>query len=132
MRRRRIALSWLVRHLLGGARNLAQGGSERRRPAADLGADAVSLIFAPAADAELHQGCRDWRQDDEEKPADRPDPTAIVPAPAAEIEAEIGEHRDGAGKRCGDGHGERVAVLDMAELMRQHARKLVAIQPLQE
>ena len=54
------------------------------------------------------------------------------PLSLAEIEAEIGGHGDGAGKRRGDGHGQRVAMLDMAELMRDHAGKLVAVQPVEQ
>ena len=56
----------------------------------------------------------------------------VVVAAAAEEEGEIGEHRDGAGDGRGDGHGQRVAVLHMAELVRHDAGDLLARQRLEE
>ena len=44
-----------IGHLLGNALNLAQGGSEREGTFANLGADPVRLVFAPAADLHLHK-----------------------------------------------------------------------------
>ena len=51
----------------------------------------------------------------------------VVVAPAAEEHAEIGQHGDGAGDGRGDGHQQRVAVLDVAELVREHAGKLLLV-----
>ena len=49
------------------------------------------------------------------------------PEPAEE-EAELGEHRDGAGDGGGDGHRQGVAVLDVGELVGDHALELVAVE----
>ena len=57
---------------------------------------------------------------------------AVVVAAAAETEAEIGEHRDRAGDRRGDGHQQRVAVLDVAELVRDHAGELVLVDGVEQ
>src|SRR5262245_773672 len=131
MRRGGIALDGRVGDLLRRARKLAQGWSERERALADLGTDAVRLVFAAAANSELHERSRKRRENYEHQTADRADAVAVAVA-AAEIESEIGEHRNRAGKRCGDGHGERVAVLDVPKLVREHAGKLVAVQPLEQ
>jgi hypothetical protein len=45
------------------ARNLAQGGSEREGALANLSADAIGLIFAPAADPHLHKARSERPQD---------------------------------------------------------------------
>ena len=99
--------------------------SDKGRPA-DLGAGTVGLVFARAADRHLHEGRGQRSEDHEEERADDPDIAAVV-APSAEKEAEIGEHRDRARDRRGNRHQKRVAVLDVAELVRDHAGKLVLI-----
>lgn len=50
--------------------------------------------------------------------------TPIMPLPpaiAAQEEGKIAEHGYGTGKRCDDGHGQCVAVLDVRQLVRYHA-----------
>ena len=51
---------------------------------------------------------------------------AVLVAAAAHQAAERRQHADRARQRGGDGHGERVAVADMAQLVRQHAGDLLA------
>src|SRR5262249_42404517 len=125
MSRRGVAFRWRIRNLLGGARYLAQGRCKRERAAADLRTDAVGLIFSAAADAELHERCGDRRKNDKHEAADRPN-TLVVAVSTAEIKAEIGEHGNRAGKRRRNGHGQRVAMLDVAKFVREHAGELVA------
>src|SRR6478672_11653795 len=120
MRRSRIALSRRIWDTLRYARDLLQGRGERQRTLADLGAGAIGLIFARAADRHLHEPGGKWPEDEEQQRADEPDIAVVVAAPA-EIETEIGEHGDRAGDRGGEGHEQGVAVLDMADLVRQHA-----------
>ena len=100
-----------------------QRGSEAARIAGDLGADAVGLVFAGAADGHLHDHRRDGREDDQQDRADRAE--GVVPLVAApEHHPELRQHPDRARQRCRDGHDERVAVLDMRQFMRDHAGNL--------
>ena len=51
----------------------------------------------------------------------------VVVAIAAEEHAELRDHGDRAGDGRGDGHDQRVVVLDMRELVRDHARDFLAL-----
>ena len=56
--------------------------------------------------------------------------TAVVVAMAAEEHAELRQHRDRAGDGRGDRHHQRVVILDMRELVRDHAGELLAAERL--
>jgi hypothetical protein len=70
----------------------------------------------------------------EDEQQDRADQTdiVVVAARAAEIETEIGKHGDGPCDGRGERHQQRIAMLDMPELMRQHAGKLIAVHHLHQ
>ena len=95
------------------------------RLAGDLRAAAVGAIFARAADRHLHQHGGQGREDHHQDGADRAQRIVAVVA-AAEHKAEIGQHRNGAGDGRRHGHDQRVAVLDVGQLMRHDAGDLVA------
>ena len=126
MRRGRIALGIHIGDLLGTAGDLLQRRGERQRPFADLGTLAVSLVFARPADRHLHQAGGERPENEQGERAEHADIVVVV-APATEEHAEIGQHGDGAGDGSGDGHQQRVVVLDMAELVREHAGKLLLV-----
>ena len=96
--------------------------SDRGLPA-DLRALAVGLVFAGAADGHLHEACGERPEDHERERADEADLVVAVAA-SAEEEGEVREHGDGAGDGRRDRHEQRVVVLDVAELVREHAGKL--------
>ena len=56
----------------------------------------------------------------------------VVVAIAAEEHAELRQHRDRAGDRRGDGHHQRVVVLDVREFMRDHAGEFLAAERLHQ
>ena len=100
---------------------------ERQRTAADLGALPVGLVFARAADRHLHQPGGERPEDQRAASVPMKPILLLSLLRPPNIEAEIGEHGDRAGDRRGDGHEQRVAVLDVAELMRQHAGELLLV-----
>ena len=51
---------------------------------------------------------------------------------AAEEQAELRQHRDGAGKGRRDGHGQRVAALDMRQFVRNHGGDFARLEIAQQ
>ena len=74
----------------------------------------------------MHQKRGERRQHGHQQHADNARPALAV---AAHEESEIRQHADGAGDHRRDGHGQRVAVSHMAELVRDHARQFFRSQP---
>ena len=111
---------------------LAKADASAARPAADLRAGTVGSIFAGTADRHLHEHSGERRDDCGDENADNTEAVVVVAAASAEEEGEIGEHRNSAGDCRGDGHGERVAVLNMGELVGHHPGDLVAGERLEE
>ena len=68
---------------------------------------------------------RDQHRDEAER-------VVVVARAAAEEQREIGQHRDRAGNGRRDRHGQRVAVLHVAELVRHHRGDLVAVERAEE
>ncbi len=116
---------------LGGRGDPLQRGRQPERTAREQSPAAVGFIFARAADRHLHQHGPERSQDHNENAADRAQ-RIVAPFAAAEEEREIRQHRNGAGNRRGDGHDQRVMVLDVGKLMRQHAGKLLLAQTLKD
>ena len=114
----------------------APGAAEILRSAL-ASASGSRLISAPrrsaeysrvAADRHLdqHRGERGEDHSDERRRSGRAD--CARGRRRAEEEAELRQHRDGAGDGRRDGHGQRVAVLDVGQLVRDHAGDLVAVE----
>ena len=103
------------------------------RLAADLRAHPVGLVFAAAADRHLHQHGGHRRQDHRGDGHDRIDQRpALGIAAAAHQPAEARQHADGARQGRGHGHDQRIAVADVRQLVRHHARDLLAAEVAQQ
>ena len=100
-------------------------------PSADASHSGRPVISAPARsasnsrrarDRRLHQHGGDGRQQGHQQHADHAQRMFAVAA-AAHEEGHVGQHGNGARDHRGDGHGQGIAMLHMAQLMRQHARQ---------
>ena len=126
LRRPRWGCAWRKPWILASAEASHNGWPQIMAPLA------VGGILARAADRHLHQHRRERRDDDGDQRADHAEAAAVAVAAEQEPELHVlGEHGDGAADGGGDRHDQRVAVLDVAELVRDHAGKLVAAQGLQ-
>ena len=90
------------------------------RLAADLRPCPIGAVFACPADRHLDEHRSEWRDDD-----GGDDRKRIAAFAAPEEKCEIAEHRDRAGKRGNDGHGQCVAVLHMGEFVRHDGGNLL-------
>ena len=108
-----------------------QRAGQRPRHAADLRPQPVGRELAGARDRHLHQGRGQGRED--HRPGS---PTSgLVRSPSREPpkkKANWPRKPIAPGDGGGDGHGQRVAVLDVGELVRDHAGQLVAVQALHQ
>ena len=127
-----IALGHRVGDQLGPAGNLGEGGGERARIAADLRPGLVGAIFAGAADRHLHDHRGKGGDDHRQQGRDHVAMAIFIVTAATEEEAEIGQHRNGAGNSRHHRHDQGVAILHMAQFMRHHACHLVAGQHVQQ
>ena len=90
----------------------------------------VGLVLARAGDGKLDQRRRDRCDDDHQQSAEAA--SAALPPVASAVAAEQGspvaharDQRNRAGQRRGDRAGEDVAILDVAEFVRQYAFQLL-------
>ena len=102
------------------------------RVAADLCAALIRAVLARARDRHLDE-CRRNRRDD--RRCDEPDDTAVVVViagtPTAEDRRPLGDARgigDDGRHRRRDGRDEDIAVLDVRELMSEHARDFIVVE----
>ena len=114
---------------------LERGERLRERPSftEQLGRGGVGEVLALARDRELQEHRRDRRDQDRSERTDEAE--RIVVVVAAEEERELQEVRDRSDRRADhrrDRHDEHVAVLDVRELMREHAADLLARQMLEQ
>ena len=121
---------------------LLQRGDQPRRVPGHLDAGEVGQRLAPAADRELHTLAMIGARISRTKPtmariaAGAAAVTVVVVPPAAappqEADAEVGQQRDDADHGHGQGRHEDVVVLDVAELVGQHALELDPVHLLQQ
>ncbi len=124
MRRGGIALGRHVGDVLRGAGDLLQGRGERQRTPADLGAGLVGLVFARAADRHLHQPRGERRRGSAAR-ACRRSRYCCCCCGRRRTKPKLASIEIAPAMRRGDGHQQRVAVFDVAELMRDHAGELL-------
>ena len=107
-----------LRHRVEPAERVGQ----RHRPAEDLGADPVGLELPLARDGELDQHRADRREQQQRELRDR---VAVVVAPPAAEQEQVGQVADRAGDAGGERGDQHVAVLDVRQLVRDHALELL-------
>ncbi len=110
------ALGALHTYAVCGFVDAGQGGSQPMRVADDLGADAISIIFARARDRHLNEhrgeGGDDGCGNDAENVA-----AAVAAAEQHRELQHVGHHGNRASDSGGDGHDEGVAVLNVSEFV---------------
>ena len=122
---------------------LLERGDQPRRIARQQHARHVGLVLTPAADRQLHHRRDDRRAAPAGEPEDREDraertgvvvvvAVAASAAPEHEAEEEVGQQRDDADHRHREGHHERVVVLDVAQLVGEHAFELDPVHLLEQ
>ena len=93
----------------------------------------VREVLALPRDGELEQRRRDRGDDDHQQAADRAERVVVVvAAEEAHEEEDVRDRRDRAGDHRRDRRDEDVAVLDVRELVGEHAANLVAREVLQQ
>ena len=113
-----------IRDLMRRALDLHQRRCQPHRLTGDARAEIVRGVFAGTTDRHLHQHGADRGEDHHQDRAD--DARAVVVAVASEEHAELRQHRDRTRDGRGNRHQQRVVVLDMGELVRDHAGELLA------
>ena len=110
-----------------------QRRSEPQRALADLGAIMVGAVFARTAEGHLNNHGRERRYEDSKQGAGHPKSAALLSVtPPAEEHTKIRDCGDRACNRRRHRHRKRIVVLDMSQLMGQHACNLFLAQRAQK
>ena len=110
---------------------LLERAGERLGIADDARAGIVGAVLARARDRQLNQRGGDRRQDDQQQLAERVAVAVVAATHAAEDHGPlrgVRQQGDGTSDRGGDARDQNVVVADVAELVGEHALKLVACQ----
>ena len=122
MGHRRIGFGVLIGDNLRAVRDFRQRARQRVGIAANFRAKPVGRVFARAADRHLHEHGGQRRENGQRNRADHARPIAAI---AAKQQAPLGDGGDRTRERRSDRHGQRVAIFDVRQLMRDHARQLL-------